>query len=121
MISLGDSSFPQQMRMTREEKDQVAEILRILSEKPQQFRLQFMGVPSAADSNAQNERTVWVPDAPTAVRLAVDVPIPADALGVRVIDQKGCTVFERQKGVMSLDGSQVVRRSAPSAARQTER
>jgi hypothetical protein len=38
-----------------------------------------------------------------------------------VIDQKGCTVFERQKGVMSLDGSQVVRRSAPSAARQTER
>jgi hypothetical protein len=121
MISLGDSTFPQQMRMTREEKDEIAEILHILSEKPQQFRLQFMGVPSPANSNMQDEKTIWVPDAPTAVRLAVDAPLPADALGVRVIDQKGCTVFERQKGVTSLDGSQVARLSRPSAARRTER
>jgi hypothetical protein len=81
--------------MKREEREQIAEILRILSAKPQQFRLQFMGVANAADSSMQNEKTIWVPDAPTAVRVAVDARLPADAIGIRVIDQEGCTVFER--------------------------
>jgi hypothetical protein len=119
MTSLGKSSFPQPIRMTREERKQIAEILRILSAKPQQFRLQFMGVPKAADM--ENEKTIWVPDAPTAIRVAVDARLPAEAIGIRVIDQKGRTVFERQKGVTSLDGPQSVRLSAPSTALQTER
>jgi hypothetical protein len=95
MTSLADSTFSQPFRMKREEREQIAEILHILSEKPQQFRLQFMGVANAADSSMQNEKTIWVPDAPTAVRVAVDARLPAGAIGIRVIDQKGCTVFER--------------------------
>jgi hypothetical protein len=81
--------------MKRQEREQIDEILHILSAKPQQFRLQFMGVANAADSSVQNEKTIWVADAPTAVRVAVDARLPADAIGIRVIDQKGCTVFER--------------------------
>ena len=95
MTSLDDSTFPRPIRMKREEREQIDEILHILSAKPQQFRLQFMGVANAADSSMQNEKTIWVPDAPTAVRVAVDARLPADAIGIRVIDQKGCTVFER--------------------------
>ena len=95
MTSLDDSTFPRPIRMKREEREQIDEILHILSAKPQQFRLQFMGVAKAADSSVQNEKTIWVPDAPTAVRVAVDARLPADAIGIRVIDQKGCTVFER--------------------------
>ena len=95
MTSLGNSSLPRPIRMTREERKQIAEILHILSAKPQQFRLQFMGVANAADSSMQNEKIIWVPDAPTAVRVAVDARLPAGAIGIRVIDQKGCTVFER--------------------------
>jgi hypothetical protein len=94
MTSL-DSTFPRPVRMKREEREQIAEILHILSAKPQQFRLQFMGAANAADSSVQNEKTIWVADAPTAVRVAVDARLPADAIGIRVIDQKGCTVFER--------------------------
>ena len=95
MTSLDDSTFPRPIRMKREEREQIDEILHILSAKPQQFRLQFMGVANAVDSSMQNEKTIWVPDAPTAVRVAVDARLPADAIGIRVIDQKGCTVFER--------------------------
>ena len=82
-------------RYTLEEREQIAELLRILSAKPQRFRLQFLGVADAAGPTVQNESSIWAPDEPTAVRMAIDAPLPAEAIGIRVVDHEGCTVFER--------------------------
>ncbi len=81
-------------RYPREVREQIAEILRILSAKPQQFRLQFLGVADAGPT--VHETSIWAPDEPTAVRMASDAPLPAEATGIRVVDHDGCTVFERQ-------------------------
>ena len=82
-------------RYSLEEREQIAEILRILSAKPQQFRLQFLGVADAGPT-VQNETSIWATDQPTAVRIASDAPLHPEATGIRVVDPKGCTVFERQ-------------------------
>lgn len=79
-----------------EEREQIAEILRILSAKPQRFQLQFLGAPDATGTTVRNETSIWASDAPTAVGMAVGAPLPADAAGIRVLDHEGCTVFERQ-------------------------
>ena len=79
----------------REEREQIVELLRILCAKPRQFRLQFLGVADA-DPTAQNGTSIWAADEPTAVRMASDAPLPAEATGIRVVNHDGCTVFERQ-------------------------
>ena len=78
-------------RFSREEREEIADILRVLSAKPQRFKLQFLD-----GASVQDERSLWAPDAPAAVRMAVGVPRPADAAGIRVVDPEGGTVFERQ-------------------------
>ena len=86
-------------RYPLEEGEQIAEILRILSAKPQQFRLQFLGGGDTGPT-VQNETSVWAPDEPTAVSMASDiaseVPLPAEAVGIRVVNYEGRTVFERR-------------------------
>ena len=85
-------------RYPREEREQITELLRILSAKPQQFRLQFLGVADA-DPTVQNGTSIWAPDEPTAVRMASDAPLPAEATGIRMVDHDGCTVFERRTAI----------------------
>ena len=82
-------------RYTLEEREQIAELLRILSAKPQRFQFQFLGVADATGSTVQKETSIWVPDEPTAIRMASDAPLPAEAIGIRVVDHEGCLVFER--------------------------
>lgn len=82
-------------RYPLEEREQIAEILRILSAKPRRFRLQFLGACDAAGPTVQNETSIWAPDEPTAVRMASDAPLPAEAIGIRVVDPEGFTIFER--------------------------
>jgi hypothetical protein len=82
-------------RYSLDEREQIAEILRILSAKPQQFRLQFLGVADAGPT-VQNETRIWATDQPTAVRIASDAPLHPQATGIRVVDHEGCTIFERQ-------------------------
>ena len=82
-------------RYTLEEREQITEILRILFAKPQQFRLQFLGVADTGPT-VQNETSIWATDQPTAVRIASNAPLHPEATGIRVVDHKGCTIFERQ-------------------------
>jgi hypothetical protein len=79
-----------------DEREQIAEILRVLSAKPQEFRLQFLGAADSAGTAVRIERSIWAPDAPTAVSMAFGAAVPADSAGIRVVDHEGCTVFERQ-------------------------
>ena len=81
-------------RYSLEEREQIAEILSILSAKPQQFRLQFLGVVDAGPT-VQNETSIWATDQPTAVRIASDAPLHPEAAGMRVVDHEGCAVFEQ--------------------------
>ena len=78
-------------RFSHEEREEIADILRVLSAKPQRFKVQFLD-----GASVQDERSLWAADAPAAVRMAVGVPRPADAAGIRVVDPEGGTVFERQ-------------------------
>jgi hypothetical protein len=80
-------------RYSLEEREQIADILLILSAKPQQ-RLQILGVVDAG-LTVQNETSIWGTDEPTAVRKASDAPLHAEATGIRVVDHEGCTVFEQ--------------------------
>jgi 2-C-methyl-D-erythritol 4-phosphate cytidylyltransferase len=82
-------------RYPLEEREQIAEILRVLSAKPQQFRLQFLGAANATGATVQNETSIWAPDETAAVRMANDAPLAAEVTGIRVVDHEGCTVFER--------------------------
>jgi hypothetical protein len=78
-----------------EEREEIGELVRILSAKPQQFRLQFLGPAHTTEPTADTERILWAPDASAAVWAAVDAPWPAKAIGLRIVDREGCTVFER--------------------------
>jgi hypothetical protein len=82
-------------RYPAEEREQVAELLRILSAKPREFRLQFLGPAYMTGPTVKNETSLWAPDVSVAVRVAVENFWPAEATGVRIVDREGCTVFER--------------------------
>jgi hypothetical protein len=86
-------------RYSAEEREQIAELLRILSAKPQQFRLQFLGPAYMTGPTVENETNLWAPDASVAVRIAVEA-WPAEAIGLRIVDRDGCTVFERLRGAL---------------------
>jgi hypothetical protein len=87
-------------RYSVEEGEQIAELLRILSAKPQQFRLQFLSPAYMTEPTVETETNLWAPDASAAVRVAVEAPWPAEAIGLRVVDREGCTVFERLRGAL---------------------
>jgi hypothetical protein len=87
-----------------EEREEIAELLRILTAKPKQFRLQFFGAPDDAGSPVLNETNIWLPDAPTALPMAVDAPWPGGATGSRIVDNDGRTVIKRLKPDLSGAG-----------------
>jgi len=81
-------------RLTAEERKEIAEIVRLLAEKPREFRLQFLS--AARDAAVRDERSVWAIDASTVVGMAADVALPEGATRLRLVDPDGRTVFERQ-------------------------
>jgi hypothetical protein len=82
-------------RYSADERDEIADLVGILSAKPQQFRLQFLGPAYTTEPTAENETNLWAPDASAAVWAAAEAPWPAGAIGLRIVDREGCTVFER--------------------------
>ena len=80
-----------------EEREEIADLVRTLSAKPQQFRLQFLGPARTTEAAVETETNVWARDASAAVQAALEAPWPADAIGLRIVDREGCTVFERQR------------------------
>ena len=78
-----------------EESAQLAELQRILTAKPQQFRLQFFG--GAGGPGPLGESEIWAADVSAAVRLASEVAWPPRTIGLRILDDKGREVFGRQR------------------------
>ena len=83
-----------------EEREEIAELLRILSEKPRQFRVQFLGTTDASGTTVRDETSIWAPDSSTAVRMANDALLQDEACGMRVTDPDGSTVYEREKAAL---------------------
>ena len=94
-----------------EEREEIADLLRILAARPKQFRLQFFGPPDGAGPPVLNETNIWLPDVPTALSMAVDAPWPAGATGSRIVDDDGNTVIERLKPDLSGAGYDQVDRA----------
>lgn len=84
------------VRLTAEERKEIAEIVRLLTERPRQFRLQFLSGDGAADEAVRDEVSVWALDASTAASMAAEPPLPEGATRLRVVDSDGQTVFERE-------------------------
>jgi len=84
------------VRLTAEERKEIAEIVCLLAEKPRQFRLQFLSTDGGSYASVRDERSVWAIDASTAVGMAADVALPEGATRLRLVDPDGRTVFERQ-------------------------
>jgi hypothetical protein len=80
-----------------EESAQLAELQRILTAKPQQFRLQFFGDAGGPGPNILGESEIWAADVSAAVRLASEVHWPPRTIGLRMLDDKGREVFGRQR------------------------
>jgi hypothetical protein len=87
-----------------EEREEIADLLRILAARPKQFRLQFFGPSDGAGSPVLNETNIWLPGVPTALPMAVDAPWPAGATGSRIVDDDGHTIIERLKPDLSGAG-----------------
>jgi len=84
------------VRLTAEERKEIAEIVRLLAERPRQFRLQFLSGDAPADEAIRDEMSVWALDASTAASIAAEPPLPEGATRLRVVDSDGRTVFERE-------------------------
>jgi hypothetical protein len=80
-----------------EESAQLAELQRILSAKPQQFRLQFLGDVGGRGPYILEESEIWAADVISAVRLASKVYWPSRTIGLRILDDKRREVFGRQR------------------------
>ena len=63
-----------------------------------QFRLQFLAVADDRTLMIVKEHVVHAPDAPGAIRQALQIEWPPQAIGFKLIDQDGHEVFGRQNG-----------------------
>lgn len=62
------------------------------------YRLQFLAVADDRTLKVVKEHEVHAPDAPAAIRQAVQIEWPPGAIGFKLIDQDGHEVFGRQSG-----------------------
>jgi hypothetical protein len=62
------------------------------------YRLQFLALADDRTLKIVKEHEVHAPDAPGAIRQAVQIEWPAQAIGFKLIDQDGHEVFGRQNG-----------------------
>ena len=62
------------------------------------FRLQFLAVADDRTLQVVKENEVRARDAPQAIRQAVQIEWPPQAIGFKLIDQDGHEVFGRQNG-----------------------
>ncbi|HEY1782831.1 MAG TPA: hypothetical protein VGG79_20805 [Roseiarcus sp.] len=76
------------------------ELARVLSLKPQRFRLQFFGVGPDLGPAVLTETEVRATDASGAIHAAAEATWPPRAVGLRLLDQEGREIFERLKADM---------------------
>ena len=73
------------------------ELVRILSARPQQFRLQFFAVADERGPAIVQEIALDAPDLEAAARAAAGSPWPQGAIGLRILDRDGRELFEQLK------------------------
>jgi hypothetical protein len=79
------------------EVDPLDELVRILADKPQRFRLQFFGVGTDHGPTVLREAEIEAADASGAIREATFANWPPRAVGLRLLDLEGREIFERLK------------------------
>jgi hypothetical protein len=79
------------------EVDPLEELERVLSARPQRFRLQFFGVGADHGPTVLTETEIQAADASVAVREAATTSWPPRAVGLRLLDLEGREIFERLK------------------------
>jgi len=79
------------------ELDQITELERALSSRPQHFQLQFLGEVDDAELTIRRETNIWAADASAAANVAAAFPWPEGALRMRILDEAGRVVFKRLK------------------------
>jgi hypothetical protein len=67
---------------------------RILSARPQWFRLQFFAAADDCGPSLVAETEIQAADAAAAIRATVDAEWPRRAIGVRILDREGRDIFE---------------------------
>jgi hypothetical protein len=77
------------------ELDPLAELDRILGERPQRFLLQFFAIAGDRGPSIILEAKLEAADASAAIRAAADADWPPRAIGLRILDREGREIFER--------------------------
>ena len=76
------------------EVDPLEEMDRILSARPQRFRLQFFAAADDCGPSLVAETEIQAADAAAAIRATADAEWPRRAIGVRILDREGREIFE---------------------------
>jgi len=79
------------------EVDPLEELERILTARPQRFRLQFFGVGTDLGPIVLTETEIQAEDASVAIREVATTTWPPRAVGLRLLDLEGREIFERLK------------------------
>lgn len=79
------------------EVDPLDELERILTARPQRFRLQFFGLGADLGPAVLTETEIEAVDASGAIHEAVAANWPPRAVGLRLLDVEGREIFERRK------------------------
>jgi hypothetical protein len=79
------------------EVDPVGELERILTVRPQRFRLQFFGAGADHGPAVLSETEIQAADTSGAIRDAIAANWPPRAVGLRLLDLEGREIFERLK------------------------
>jgi hypothetical protein len=70
---------------------------RILSPRPQLFRIQFVGATPDRETTILKEVQIRVADTSAAIVAAANTQWPPGTIGLRILDREGREVFARQK------------------------
>ena len=71
---------------------------RVVSAKPQQFRVQCVGSENGSEPSILKEVGIEAADMAGAIVAAAALPLPPMTKGLRILDREGRVVFARQKG-----------------------
>lgn len=79
------------------DSDQIGELERTLTARPQSFRVQFMGAASNYGPTILREAEIQVADVSAAIIAVANIEWPLRTIAVRILDREGREVFSRQK------------------------
>lgn len=84
------------------DSDQVGEVPPSCGGMPQQFHLGYFGVTTNRGLAVLDETEIEAVDQSAAILAVAEIPWPAWAVGLRVVDEKGHPIFERLKSDWQL-------------------